>query len=283
MARGADATERFRVARGSGRVRTLSVFVGPRSRHFAVSLSLLASTACVVGCQCGRAKDTKPLASASASASALSRVPPPDQEALKQGVEALKTRMGALRSTFLRVRTRSDAIPPGLDKYSAVVERVETGEKVLGVTDAKIQWLAGRLSAALKAGNADELTSVWDDIKAVSEEVKKLEGVGTDLSHELVPYERTAALLKTPYTRQLPQGQKVIAAKGGIEQRLIEFIQDPKKKVDAAVWLDFDPLLFPDKGGKLDVGRARDEIENVSRILKAYPNVKLEVGAYPWM
>jgi K(+)-stimulated pyrophosphate-energized sodium pump len=29
------------------------------------------------------------------------------------------------------------------------------------------------------------------------------------------------------------------------------------------------------------VGRAREEIQNVARILTAYPNVKLEVGAYP--
>lgn len=256
------------------------MFVGHRSRIRAASLILLASSTCVVGCQ-RRSSGVKPQSSASASASALSKVPAPDQEALKQGMEALKTRALALRSTFQRVRTRADAIPPGLDKYGPVVERLETTEKVLGVADAKVQWLSGRLATALKENKAEELNSVWDDIKSASEELKRLEGVGMELAHELVPYERTAALLKTPYSRQLPQGQKIVAAKGGIEQQLIEFIQDPKKKVEAATWIDFDPLLFPDKGGKLDVGRARDEIENVSRILKAYPNVKLDIGAYP--
>lgn len=196
-------------------------------------------------------------------------------------MEGLKARMLGLRSTFLRVRTRVDAIPPGLDQFDQVVERVNTTEKVLGVTDAKVQWLAGRLSPALQAGKSEELASVWTDIQAAGEEVKKLEDIGMKMSHELVAYERTAALLRTPYTRQLPKGQRVIAVAGGVEQRLIEFIQDPKKKPEAATWFDFDPLLFPDKGGKLDVGKARDELQNVANILAAYPNVKLEVGAYP--
>lgn len=256
------------------------MFVGIRSRIRGASWILLVGSTCVVACQ-RRTSGVKPQASASASASALSKVPAPDPEALKQGMEALKKRSLALRSVFQRVRTRADAIPPGLDKYAPLVERLETTEKVFGVADAKVQWLSGRLATAQKENKAEELNGVWDDIKSTSEELKRLEGVGTELAHELVPYERTAALLKTPYSRQLPQGQKIVAVKGGIEQQLIEFIQDSKKKVEAATWIDFDPLLFPDKSGQLDVGRARDELENVSRILKAYPNVKLDVGAYP--
>jgi outer membrane protein OmpA-like peptidoglycan-associated protein len=231
-----------------------------------------------VGCQCG---STRTKAQASASASAVAAVPTPNLEAVKQAMEGLKTRTLGLRSTFLRVRTRVDAIPPGLDKFDQMVEKLNSTEKVLGVTDAKVQWLAGRLAAAQQSGKPEELASVWPDIHAAGEEMKKLEGVGMDMSHELVAYERTAALLKTPYTQQLPKGQKIIAAAGGVEQRLIEFIQDPKKKLETATWFDFDPLLFPDRGGKLDVGKARDELENVARILAAYPKVKLEVGAYP--
>jgi hypothetical protein len=255
------------------------VLVASCSRARLVWLGLIAISVYVAGCQCGRASKTQP--QASASVAPVNRVPAANVDAAKQSLEGLKTRMRELRSTFVRVRTRLVAIPPGLERFSAVVEKVDTAEKVLGVTDAKVQWLSGRLSAALASGKAEEFTSVSSDINAASEEVKKLEGVGKDLSHELVPYERTASLLKTPYTRQLPDGQKIAAAAFGVEQRLIEFIQDPKKQPEAASWFDFDPLLFPDRGGKLEVGRARGEIENVARILAAYPKVKLAVGAYP--
>jgi outer membrane protein OmpA-like peptidoglycan-associated protein len=256
------------------------VFVTSRSWARLVGSGVLASCLYVAaGCQCGRQSNTKP--QASASVAAVSSVPAPHVAAVKQTLAGLKTRMRELRSTFVRVRTRLDAIPPGLDRFAALVQKLDSAEKVLGVTDAKVQWLSGRLDAALGSSKAEELASVASDINGASEEVKALEVLGQDLSHELVPYERTASLLKTPYTGQLPDGQKIVAAAFGVEQRLIEFIQDPKKKPEAATWFDFDPLLFPDRGGKLDVGRARDEIENVARILAAYPKVKLVVGAYP--
>ena len=101
-----------------------------------------------------------------------------------------------------------------------------------------------------------------------------------DLAHERARLERVGALFKAPYERTLPRGFRVKGATSGIEARLLDFIQDDKKKVDAATWFDFDRLQFFSGGADVDFPKSRDQLQNVVEILKAYPTVKLKVGGY---
>ena len=118
-----------------------------------------------------------------------------------------------------------------------------------------------------------------------SNEMKKFESSVVDLSHGLIPFERTVAQFRALaaagvfFTRVLPTGFEVRAANDGIEQRLLDVVTD-RKKAARASWLAFDRVWFAGDGAGLDVGPSSEQLENVAAILKAYPAVKLEIAGY---
>ncbi len=82
----------------------------------------------------------------------------------------------------------------------------------------------------------------------------------------------------------LPDGTKLKAYPGGIEDELVKFIQSddyknatPEELKDK--WFDFDDLNF--KFGTTElVAESQRQLENVVAILKAFPDVKLKIGGY---
>ncbi len=82
----------------------------------------------------------------------------------------------------------------------------------------------------------------------------------------------------------LPDGTKLQAFPGGIEDELVKFLQSddyknatPEELKDK--WFDFDDLNF--KSGTTElVPESQRQLENVVAILKAFPDVKLKVGGY---
>ena len=65
----------------------------------------------------------------------------------------------------------------------------------------------------------------------------------------------------------------------GIENRLIEFIEDSSRPVDTTTWFDFDRLLF-DTGKATLQPSSQEQLGNIAAILKAYPKVKVKIGGY---
>ncbi|WP_437676910.1 OmpA family protein [Sorangium sp. So ce131] len=211
----------------------------------------------------------------------------PSKDSVKQSYEGLKTQFSGLTTKFADMRKQIEALPPDLPGLGEVRGKLFTAEEVLGVTGAKLTWLSGRLDAALQAEKGDELQQVSKEIAETADEIRQIDRVSLEVSHQLLPLERTAALRpKAPdagsasFARVLPTGYEVKAAEGGVEQRLIELIEDPKRKVDKTTWFDFDRQLFASGGSKLDAERAKDQLQNVFEILKAYPTVKLTIGGY---
>ena len=70
-----------------------------------------------------------------------------------------------------------------------------------------------------------------------------------------------------------------IAAVGNpVESSLFEFIKSDTK-ADKETWFDFDRLLFETGSARLKA-ESQEQLENVSEILKAYPEVNVKLGGY---
>jgi OmpA-OmpF porin, OOP family len=65
----------------------------------------------------------------------------------------------------------------------------------------------------------------------------------------------------------------------GIENKLLDFIEDPSRPVDKTTWFDFDRLTF-DTGKATLQHSSAEQLQNIAAILKAYPKVKVKVGSY---
>lgn len=78
---------------------------------------------------------------------------------------------------------------------------------------------------------------------------------------------------------KLPDGVELNAFKGGIEDQLVTFLNDPASVAGKDVWFDFDNLNF--KTGSADITEeSLVQVQNISAILKAYPKVKIKIGGY---
>lgn len=81
----------------------------------------------------------------------------------------------------------------------------------------------------------------------------------------------------------LPDGTELDAWKGGIEDKLVHFLNTDWKKLGEDslknTWFDFDNLNF--KTGKAVItSESEAQINNIIRILKAFPTAKLKIGGY---
>lgn len=84
---------------------------------------------------------------------------------------------------------------------------------------------------------------------------------------------------KGPVKLKLPNGVELDAYKGGIEDRLITYLNDPTTSGGKDIWFDFNDLNF--KLGTAEiVPESRKELDNITKILQAYPKVKIKVGGY---
>lgn len=89
----------------------------------------------------------------------------------------------------------------------------------------------------------------------------------------------SAVVDKGPVKLKLPDGVELDAYKGGIEDRLIAFLNDPTAEAGKDNWFDFNDLNF--KLGTAEIlPESRKELDNITKILKAYPKVKIKVGGY---
>ena len=77
----------------------------------------------------------------------------------------------------------------------------------------------------------------------------------------------------------LPDGTVLSIPRLGIENKLIDFIEDKSRRVDKTTWFDFDRLTF-DTGKATLQPSSTEQLQNIAAILKAYPNVNVKIGGY---
>jgi len=78
---------------------------------------------------------------------------------------------------------------------------------------------------------------------------------------------------------KLPDGVELDAYKGGIEDKLVTFLNDPASKGGKDVWFDFDNLNFETGSASL-TAESMKQVNNIAAILKAYPKLKIKIGGY---
>ncbi len=90
--------------------------------------------------------------------------------------------------------------------------------------------------------------------------------------------EKWAALGKF-FSKKLPNGVELNIPELGVENKLIAFIEDPRRPVDKTTWFSFDRLIF--ETGKATLKpESQEQLKNISEILKAYPKVSIKLGGY---
>jgi outer membrane protein OmpA-like peptidoglycan-associated protein len=96
-----------------------------------------------------------------------------------------------------------------------------------------------------------------------------------------IPAPTTGAVESTKV--KIAGGAELNANKGGIEEKLVAFLNDANAKVDTANkganWYDFDNLNF-DLGKSTITAASMVQVNNLIAILKAYPTLKVKIGGY---
>lgn len=76
----------------------------------------------------------------------------------------------------------------------------------------------------------------------------------------------------------MPDGSTLSFPVSSVEDQLLAFIQSDRV-VDQTTWFNFDRLLF-DTGKATLRPESNEQLDNVAKILTAYPNVNLKIGGY---
>jgi outer membrane protein OmpA-like peptidoglycan-associated protein len=90
----------------------------------------------------------------------------------------------------------------------------------------------------------------------------------------------TASRIATPAptaTCALPANIALPA--GGVESRVLAFVQNPNAKVDTTTWFNADQLSFDTGSARLRPA-SQAELNNIAAILKSCPNVNMTIAGY---
>lgn len=102
---------------------------------------------------------------------------------------------------------------------------------------------------------------------------------------ETIVEEVVAPVEKVPTELTLPNGVKLNAYKGGIEDQMIAFLQSDEYKNATAddlkdKWFNFDNIEFKFGSGTELTEASQPQLQNVVAILKYFKDAKVKVGAY---
>lgn len=97
--------------------------------------------------------------------------------------------------------------------------------------------------------------------------------------HDTLTKVDSVVITREPAKVKLPNGVEIDAYKGGIEDLLVAFLQDPEAQPGKDNWFDFNDLNF--KFGTAEINaESRKEVDNLVQILKAFPKAKIKIGGY---
>jgi outer membrane protein OmpA-like peptidoglycan-associated protein len=80
--------------------------------------------------------------------------------------------------------------------------------------------------------------------------------------------------------RKLSNGIELNIPEFGIENKLLDFLEDSKATVSNDTWYEFDRLTFNTGSATLDINQSQEQLRNLAEIMKAYPNMEIKIGGY---
>ncbi len=170
------------------------------------------------------------------------------------------------------------ALPSGLSTLmnfgSFEMPKVDTN--ISASSNGWMKWLLPALLAVALlwwlgkgCGNKAE-----DAMAAVTTEIQDAADATTDAINS------AATAVGNLFSFKLSSGFELVGAQaGGIEDQLIDFVNDNTKVVDKTTWFNFDRLLF-DTGKATLQPASQEQLVNIAEILKAFPSVKIRIGGY---
>jgi OmpA-OmpF porin, OOP family len=187
--------------------------------------------------------------------------------------------VGALTSLLTSQKASiMGALPGGLGSLLAAAPpaaAAAVAEPQSGGMGKMLGWLA---LAALVIGGI--LYMMNNGAKPVETAATKAVEVAKDTGSAVTDAAKSAmTALGEFFKRKLPNGVELNIPKLGIENRLVDFIEDASKPADKTTWFDFDRLLF-DTGKATLQPSSQEQLDNIANILKAYPKIKVKIGGY---
>jgi outer membrane protein OmpA-like peptidoglycan-associated protein len=85
--------------------------------------------------------------------------------------------------------------------------------------------------------------------------------------------------LVSPAALKLPDGHFLNANKGGLEDQLIGFLDDPRNRPSRRFQFNFDQVSFNPGSASLTTG-SMVQIQNMVAILKAFPKARIKIGGF---
>ena len=77
----------------------------------------------------------------------------------------------------------------------------------------------------------------------------------------------------------IPGGADLNIPENGMEIRLLAYLKQANATVSRETWFEFDRLNFDPDLANLQLS-SQEQLENIARILRAYPNVDVQIGGY---
>ncbi|MBK9642440.1 MAG: OmpA family protein [Saprospiraceae bacterium] len=153
-----------------------------------------------------------------------------------------------------------------------------------------IMWLIGLLALlsflwlVMKGCNKNERTDkVGSTVMTVDSTSMKTAELNKNASSQISGIDSIIqakwALLGNMTKLSLPGGVEINFPENGVEGRLVNFIKDKNKKIDKTTWFDFDRILFESGSSNLNPASI-NQINNITSILKTFPDVQVKVGGY---
>ncbi len=191
-----------------------------------------------------------------------------DEATKKQIMDALTAQYGAGNVDFAGLKVDANAKPFGTgwwDNFSKMLPSLK-------------DWKTGELSFV---GSA--ITSAVGLPQAAMDQIKSLFGTGWTLPASMNGGATADADRKLTEV-SLPDGTKLQAYPGGIEDQLIKFIGSDEYKNGTTEslkekWFSFDDLNFKFGSTEL-VPESKRQLDNIVAILKAFPDAKIKIGGY---
>jgi outer membrane protein OmpA-like peptidoglycan-associated protein len=204
------------------------------------------------------------------------------------GVAAAAAVTGGLAAAASLSSTASSATSSGTStsrETAAAVGASTITDTAAAATRGSMGWLKWLLPVLIGAGgyllwknysSKDTSASTGEVKTAVNAEVKDTTSTTTTNIAVAIP-------TKESLNVKLADGVEINAFKGGIEDRMVTFLNDKAALIDSTkkgdYWYDFDNLNF--EFGKTTITKeSLGQIGNIVAILKAYPNTKMKIGAY---